>query len=166
MSLIAFLPHKSLANPYTDAVNCIAANIYFEARNQPMLGRIAVALVVLNRAEDHRYPDTVCAVVYQGPTKPSWKDPNKHIPIRHRCQFSWWCDGKKEQITDKDAWNDAVRIAKMTLAGFPDFTQGSTHYHATYVTPRWATRFLLTYVIGDHVFYRWDKKEMLADNRN
>ena len=31
-----------------------------------MAGKIAVGLVVLNRMNDNRYPNTICDVVYQG----------------------------------------------------------------------------------------------------
>ena len=45
---------------------CLALNIYFEARNQTPSGQLAVAMVVLNRAEDSFWPDNVCDVVKQG----------------------------------------------------------------------------------------------------
>ena len=48
------------------ALMCMATNIYHEAKHEPLVGRIAVAQVVMNRVEDKRYPDTVCEVVKQG----------------------------------------------------------------------------------------------------
>ena len=66
-------------------LTCLAQNIYFESRDQPTVGQMAVASVVLNRVHDSRYPNTICGVVKQGPTY-SWK---KDFPVRHRCQFSW-----------------------------------------------------------------------------
>ena len=50
------------------AIDCLAKNIYFEAKSESFVGQSAVALVVLNRVKDKRYPDSVCAVVYEGPT--------------------------------------------------------------------------------------------------
>ena len=58
---------------FLEAVVCLALNVYHEAKNQPMIGQIAVAQVVMNRVEDDRYPDDVCSVVEQGPTY-SWTD--------------------------------------------------------------------------------------------
>ena len=73
---------------------CLALNTYHEAKNQSLVGQIATAQVVMNRVEDDRFPSTVCEVVKQDPTRPSWEDPEKEYPIKHRCQFSWYCDGK------------------------------------------------------------------------
>ena len=36
------------------ALMCMATNIYHEAKNQPMVGQIAVAQVVMNRVNDSR----------------------------------------------------------------------------------------------------------------
>ena len=81
---------------------CLANNMYHEARSQGLAGQLAVSLVVLNRVKDSRYPNTICEVVHQGPVRESWKTKGKDVadsernyyPIRHRCQFSWYCDGK------------------------------------------------------------------------
>ena len=59
---------------------CLANNIYFESRNQPKLGQIAVGQVTMNRVNSPKFPNTVCGVVKQGGEK------------RNRCQFSWYCD--------------------------------------------------------------------------
>ena len=75
---------------------CLALNTYHEAKNQSMIGQIAVAEVVMNRVQDKRFPNSVCEVVKQGPTRPSWEDPKKEYPIKHRCQFSWYCAGKSD----------------------------------------------------------------------
>ena len=72
---------------------CLAMNMYHEARNQGTAGVLAVTAVVLNRVHDDRFPDTICEVVEQGPTRSSWKDPTIRYPIKNRCQFSWYCDG-------------------------------------------------------------------------
>ena len=139
---------------------CLADNIYFEARNQSAKGMIGVALTTRNRVLDSRYPHSYCEVVQQGPTKPSWKDIDIDIPIRHRCQFSWYCDGKSDDIPyyDLDVYEFARTIAfKIYHGHIDDFTMGATHYHATYVTPGWAETKTMTIVIEDHIFYRWER---------
>ena len=60
---------------FAEAVMCLALNMYWEAKNQSMIGQLAVGQVVMNRVEDSRFPNTVCEVVYQGQHRPSWKDP-------------------------------------------------------------------------------------------
>ena len=137
------------------ALMCMALNIYHEAKFQSMLGQLAVAQVVMNRVEDSRFPNTVCGVVKQAITH---KGTNK--PIINRCSFSWFCDGKNDTPDlESDEWHNAKRYAKMVLYGTItlDFTEGATHYHATYVRPAWAKTKTKTTRIDRHIFYRWEK---------
>ena len=131
---------------------CMAQNIYYEARGSNRADRISVADVVLNRVNDSRYPSTVCSVVQQGK-----QDANGNM-VRHMCQFSWYCDGKSDWPADMDAWVDAQQIAFniMTWGQGRGLTEGSTHYHAKYVSPRWARDLQLVGRIGVHIFYRWE----------
>jgi spore germination cell wall hydrolase CwlJ-like protein len=143
------------------SVDCLAQNIYWEARNQSFGGQVAVGLVTMNRVKDKRFPNTVCEVVYQGPRKSSNKDSNISIPIRNRCHFSWYCDGKSDKWpkNDKTAINLAYDIASMILdhkIHFLDITRGATHYHADYVYPEWASSKEKTVEIDDHIFYKWN----------
>jgi len=137
---------------------CLALNIYHEARGSSLADQAAVADVVLNRVRDRRYPGTVCDVVYQARTRPSWKDETVMIPIRNQCQFSWYCDGRDDTPKDQDAWINAQQIAFFMILDnkYRGITQGATHYHATYVEPKWARGFNLIGRIGEHIFYRWD----------
>ena len=136
---------------------CLALNTYHEAKNQSLVGQIATAQVVMNRVEDNRFPNTICEVVKQGPTRPSWEDPEKEYPIKHRCQFSWYCDGKSDTPKEKDAWDNAISVANSVYYGnLDDFVEGATHYHAYYVTPEWASTKTYITRIEDHIFYRWD----------
>lgn len=131
---------------------CLAQNVYYEARGSNRADRIAVADVVLNRVQDTRYPNTVCEVVRQG------RQNADGSMVRNMCQFSWYCDGKSDWPTDMDAWVDAQQIAYMMLY-FRDgrgITEGATHYHADYVSPRWARTKQLVGRIGVHVYYRWE----------
>ena len=137
---------------------CMALNIYYEARGSNLADKAAVADVVLNRVNDSRYPNTICEVVKQGEQKPSWKDPNKMVMVRNRCQFSWYCGGKKDTPQDTDAWVEAQMTAWniVELGKYRGITEGATHYHATYVQPSWAKQLQLVGRIGAHIFYRWE----------
>lgn len=148
---------------------CMALNIYHESRSDNLAGQYAVADVVLNRVHDDRYPNTICEVVKQAKVKESWKtkqDPElseeqrKYIPIRNMCQFSWWCDGKNDDPQDETGWAQAQYVAGAILYSnkYIGITEGATHYHATYVKPRWAHDRGMNHIgrIGAHIFYRWD----------
>lgn len=123
---------------------CLAEAIYFEARGEPWKGQVAVAQVVLNRVKNPTYPGNICGVVYQ----------NKHR--RNRCQFSFACDGKKDRIRSQHHWVVAQKIAREITSGKHWLTGvgASTHYHATYVRPRWARRMKRLTRIGRHIFYK------------
>ena len=127
---------------------CLALAVYFEARGEPLAGQVAVANTIINRVDDDRHPDNVCDVVKEGP-----KHPSGH-PRRHRCQFSFWCDGKPERITDKDAWETAEQVARHVLSNSLDISQGATFYHADHVSPQWRYTMRVTTKIGRHVFYQ------------
>lgn len=142
---------------------CLALNIYHEARDEPLAGQLAVADVVLNRVEHTKYPNTICEVIKEGPVKESWKtrqtpDPNdaEYYPIKNKCQFSWYCDGKPDTIHEDEAWRKAQYYAYLILeqGAFRGISEGSTHYHADYVNPHWAPHFLFVGRIGTHFFYR------------
>lgn len=140
-------------------VNCLADNIYWEARNQPVKGMMAVAMVTRNRVLDNRFPHTYCEVVHEGPTRPSWKDPTKYYPVKNRCQFSWYCDGKAEVVpaADKELYVFMHAMAyKIYHGSLPDITYGATHYHADYVKPAWRKSKTRTIQIASHIFYRWE----------
>ena len=146
---------------------CLAQNIYFESKSEPLAGQYAVADVVLNRVQDTRFPNTICEVVREGPIKESWKT-RQHAdlpdseriyhPIKHRCQFSWYCDGKADTIRDSDAWRMAQIIAYKIVHTdkMRGITEGATHYHADYVSPKWASKIQLVGSISTHIFYRWN----------
>jgi len=142
----------------SDELICLANNIYHEARNQSVAGQLAVALVTRNRVLDNRYPNTYCEVVHQGPTRLSWKGNGKSFPIKNRCQFSWYCDGKADTINNKKVYDKAKKIANYVISvNSFDITEGSTHYHAHYITPEWAKTKTKIAKIEDHIFYRWEK---------
>ena len=149
-------------------IYCLAANSYFEARGEPFDGKIAVAQVVINRVKSNKYPNSLCKVITEGPVKESWKtrkDPTlpveerKYYPIRDRCQFSWYCDGKSDKTPDSTAWEKALLISYGVYHGnLDDFVEGATHYHASYVLPEWADTKTKVVQIGEHIFYRWENE--------
>ena len=136
-----------------EMLTCLALNVYHESKNQSLIGQIAVAQVTMNRVRDERYPNNVCDVVKQGLTY-KW---NPSIPIRNKCQFSWYCDGKSDKPRDEHAWDKAMLVAHGVYYGnLDDFVEGATHYHAHYVLPSWASTKTYITRIDDHIFYRWD----------
>jgi len=132
---------------------CMAKNIYFEAGNQPIAGKIAVSQVVLNRVYSPSYPNNICDVIYQAKWRTDWK--GKEVPVRHMCQFSWFCDGKSDDPVDSNTWMFSLMVANSILNGdFEDITEGSTHYHADSVRPYWADSLNRTVQIDNHIFYK------------
>ena len=138
-------------------ITCMAKNIFFEAAIESTAGKLAVAHVTLNRVDSHRFPNTVCEVVYDGPHYTGSN--GEQYPVRDRCQFSWYCDGKGDDPRDGSRlWEDSQELAKYVLLRqeeLPDITDGALHYHASYIdAPRWAKRKKITTKIDTHIFYR------------
>ena len=129
------------------AITCLAQAIYYEARGETVEGQRAVGNVVLNRVSDPHYPKTVCGVVFQ----------NEHA--RHRCQFSFACDGLSDNPPNSRSWRHARKLAtKMLTSKRKDDTGNATHYHAIYVQPHWASELEPTVDIGHHLFYRDERR--------
>jgi spore germination cell wall hydrolase CwlJ-like protein len=119
---------------------CMALAMYWEARGEGEQGMLAVGSVILNRVEDSRFPDNVCAVVYQGGETPP-------------CQFSWWCDGKSHRPTNANLWSVSMTLAEELLAARPpDPTQGALFFHSNSIRSPWRRQ--RTAQIGNHIFYR------------
>lgn len=151
-----------------DELQCLAKNIYHEARGESRQGKLAVANVTLNRVHSDRFPDTVCGVVYQARYSRWWLEAKgKLVPIRNQCQFSWYCDGKSDRIQlttlegepivgNVKAWSESQEVAlKAMLSLTQDNTGGATYYYNPHkVTPYWSPQFEKTIVIGNHKFMR------------
>ena len=132
-----------------DDFNCLVEALYHEARSESFIGMLSVANVILTRKESSNFPDTICKVVHQGKY---WKG----NPVRDKCHFSYWCDGRPERFTDIAGLIKSINVAEMSLKGIQTKqTVGATHYHASYVTPGWASdpNFKSLGQIGIHVFY-------------
>jgi len=128
--------------PISVSVLCLATALFFEARNQPIDGQIAVGEVILNRVASHRWPDDVCSVVSQ---------PR---------QFSFTHDGLSDNpqdyidnYPDAQAWLLSKQIAEDLDKGKGLLGITSTFYHSVSVNPYWASSLVLDGSIGDHVFY-------------
>jgi spore germination cell wall hydrolase CwlJ-like protein len=128
----------------SQALQCLASAVYYEAGSQDVDGERAVAQVVLNRVRHPAFPASVCGVVYEGSTRPTG------------CQFTFTCDGSLYRQPDSEGWKRAYRVAEAALSGYVFAPVGyATHYHANYVVPYWASTLAKNAVVGAHIFYRW-----------
>ena len=127
---------------------CLAEALYYEARDQGWRGMLAVGTVIQNRVKDPRYPDDACGVVRQGKYR-------NGKPVKHKCQFSYYCDGKPERPAEKEAWRQAVDIATLLTTTAVEIAglEGATHYHASWVQPSWSKGLERRKQIGGHIFY-------------
>jgi spore germination cell wall hydrolase CwlJ-like protein len=133
--------YPKLLNEYQREIDCLALNIYREAGIEKTEGKIAVALVTMNRLKSSAFPSTICRVVNQRTAKV--------------CQFSWVCMSKLPRI-DKNIYNYSKAIAIKVFLNhnlIEDFTGGALFYHADYVNPKWK-RLQVTTKIGRHIFYK------------
>jgi spore germination cell wall hydrolase CwlJ-like protein len=140
-----------LAEEFQEQQECLALNIYHEARGDSTLGQRAVAHVTMNRVMHHRYPETVCDVIFQARLN---SDGN---PIRNQCQFSWYCDGRSDEPANIPVWNEIHELAGDFLrehVEIEDVTDGAIMYHAHYVNPYWADDYDRTVRIDTHIFYK------------
>jgi len=170
------LGEEQVDKKYHAEVQCLAENIYFEARAESYSGKAAVGNVTKNRVEDSRWPSTYCKVVTQGPVRESWKtkqDPNLkpiYYPIKHKCKFSWYCDGQKDVIWanygngetiegNARAWRESVQLAVYIIGvgqmSIEDNTRGAVFYYAhNLVYPYWADSKEYIGVLGNHTFMK------------
>lgn len=140
---------------YRREIECLAKNMYFEARGEGEKGQNAVAFVTINRVRSNRYPNNVCDVVYQARTD------SRGRPLRNQCQFSWYCDGKVDTVTER-VYNKILLRAEYIYVNYylnnmmEDTTDGATHYHSDKVDPYWSRHKNYQYVasIGQHLFYQ------------
>ena len=136
-----------------DQRHCLSLNIYHEAKNQAPKGQMAVAFVTLNRVVSKKFPNNVCDVVKQAKYY-KWKP---DLPIKNRCHFSWWCDGKNDTPRNATAWSKAQYFADLVLDTYEteaDPTDGALWYHANHVKPKWRNGFKRIKSIGTHIFYK------------
>ena len=122
----------------SEELRCLAGAIYFESRGEPLTGQLAVAKVVINRAESRLFPSSYCGVVTQ------------------RAQFSFVKNGRiPEARTSSTAWRKAKALARIAHQGLWDSEAGdSLYFHAKYVRPSWSRKKIATATIDTHIFYK------------
>jgi N-acetylmuramoyl-L-alanine amidase len=135
----------SVAQRRAADLQCLAENIYHEARGEPLDGLYAVAEVTLNRVNSPHFPDTICEVVYEA----RW-DPLRMRKVAH---FSW-TEMKAIPTPRGQAWQQAMRVATavyddVAMPIVPD----ALFYHTTAIHPYWAKNKKTVAKIGNHVFY-------------
>jgi spore germination cell wall hydrolase CwlJ-like protein len=159
-------------------VECLARNIFYESGGEPTEGKIAVAIVTINRAQDPRFGKSVCEVVkartvvvksrkvkrtemvrvgYFGrPEKITQTHTvTEQVPV---CQFSWVCAGYARQPKPTDErWVESQEIAQAIARG--DYAEYRAKYgtalffHSTGVRPIWAKTKKMVTKTGHHLFY-------------
>jgi len=144
----AYVPTMKKVKLADSERTCLAQAIYHEARGESREGQLAVANVIINRAFSKKYPTTICGVVFQNADKG-----------RYKCQFTFACDGRSDQGSERAAWNRSVKLAE---AAFHEFQTGdrpgvipdsALFYHTTSVAPGWGNKFHRVATIGSHIFY-------------
>lgn len=136
---------EARARQRADELQCLAENVYFEARGEPLAGQYAVAEVTLNRTRAQQFPHTVCGVVHET----RW-DP---IRRRHVADFSWTELGAPAPV-DGPAWKQAMAVASAAYDDlYPPVVPDALFYHAVSVRPEWSRSRHAVATIGNHVFY-------------
>jgi N-acetylmuramoyl-L-alanine amidase len=124
-------------------IECLARNMYFEAKSESDKGVSAVGFVTMNRVADGNFPSTICGVVHQ--------------KLGEVCQFSWVCIlGKNPHISDPQRYHQIKNMARIIAENHKhirdkDPSKGSLFFHATYIQPNWNLKRKVR--IGMHVFY-------------
>jgi N-acetylmuramoyl-L-alanine amidase len=124
------------------ALMCMALNIFFEARSEPIQGQIAVAEVTLNRVASDDYPNTICEVVLQ--------------ENKNGCSFSWWCDGKSDYPKEHNSFQTSKSLAKLMIDNGQYISvvgKDATHYHTDDIKPYWSDDMVKVEQVGKHIFY-------------
>jgi spore germination cell wall hydrolase CwlJ-like protein len=138
------------ASPITAEVrdkqlDCLAKNIYHEAKGEPFEGKVAVAQVTLNRAASGQFPSDICKVVYQ----------KNVVYEKVLCQFSWYCDqATMAKPKNTAAYKESQIVARQVLLEefrLPSLNK-ALYFHATHINPGWKKEKVAT--IGNHVFYK------------
>lgn len=136
------MPHTVIGEtPDQDsrAIDCLAKNMYYEARGEILKGIKAVGHVTMNRVKANGFPNSVCGVVTQ--------------KIKSQCQFSWVCMKSLPRIR-QEIYDDIKQMAEEIYYGEShDPTKGATHFHSKHINPGWS-KHKRTANIGNHVFYK------------
>jgi spore germination cell wall hydrolase CwlJ-like protein len=135
-------------------LECLAKNIYYEARGESIKGQIAVARVVMNRVRHHAFGNTPCKVINQAnliTVNDADTGEEKKVKV---CQFSWVCEPNAPLNKNSAVYQRALQIAKEVLkydAHADLLPRNTLFFHSVNVNPNWGYRRVA--VIGNHVFY-------------
>lgn len=130
------------SDPLEEPITCLARSIYWEAKGVPGRDMEAVANVVMNRLAHEGFPNSICEVVTEGSEQPP-------------CQFSWWCDGRPDEVVEPDAYEIAREVARQAInLELADHTEGALYFHHRTVSPDWASVYPRTAETGEFLFYR------------
>lgn len=151
-------PEPKIKYSSADA-DCLAKNIYFEAGVESTAGKLAVANVTINRKLNVNYPNTICGVVQEGIHY--YNDKSEHyVPVKNRCQFSWYCDGRTDIPNEGKTWESSRALAITVLEShydeeLIDITDGAIFYHANWMKkyPSWSKQKIIMASIDRHIFY-------------
>ena len=158
-------------------LDCLARNIYHEAGNESIEGKVAVGLVTINRSNSGRFPDSICGVVNQSTTRSIPREvtqtrtvtEGKFFKKTHKvtetvtvwtkqtiCQFSWRCEGNK-RVKDDWRWAESLQVAKDLLSGGYQELRikyyDAMYFHQRSIRPLWAHQKRLVEKVGGHIFY-------------
>jgi spore germination cell wall hydrolase CwlJ-like protein len=137
---------ETRARQRAEELQCLAENVYFEARGEPLTGQYAVAEVTLNRTRARNFPHTICAVVHQA----RWDPARRHFVA----DFSWTERGALYP-EEGPAWKQALSVANAVYDDVhPPVVPDALFYHALSVRPEWSRNRRAVAKIGNHVFYR------------
>lgn len=158
-------------------IDCLAKNIYYEAGMEPEEGKVAVAMVTINRVRDGRFGKTICSVVDQRTVTVRMKEVTETKMVQTGyfgrpeavkqkstvaqnvaiCQFSWRCMFVKKPKDTDARWEASREVAERLLKGDYSMWQakytGALYFHATSVRPVWAKSKQYMNRIGGHHFY-------------
>jgi len=141
--LMIMIPCNSIAGDFPSKADIywLTQNIYHEARGEDLFGQMMVGMVTLERLHSGKWGKTIKDVV----TSPS--------------QFSWYSDGKSDKVTNKESWSSSKTIALFSLMLYSKIRDhGVMYYHNDKVHPVWTKKMIKVAVIGNHTFYKEDKK--------
>ena len=127
------------------AVFCLAVNVYYEARSESIKGQLAVAHVILNRAQQRK--KRICDVVAE---KKQFSWLNGKVHRKGGAAFAVF-----EKPSEEKAWEKAKKVARTAYRkNARDHSKGATFYHTKKVDPKWNRKMKLVAVIGKHRFYQ------------
>ncbi|HEY8519833.1 MAG TPA: cell wall hydrolase [Gammaproteobacteria bacterium] len=127
-------------------LQCLAENVYYEARGEPVSGQYAVAEVTMNRVRARQFPSTVCDVVHE----------KRWDPLRKRLVGAFsWTELERLPRPRGPAWDRARAVAEAVYdQKEAPRVEGALYYHAEHIEPSWAKEKRLVAEIGRHRFYR------------